>query len=1192
MGCNHWDESEVNDVSCGNSESPIHEVYLDGYEIDLTEVTVDQYKACVADDDACPSVIAEGCSNATPTYLAPGMGQHALNCVTWAQAEAYCGWAGKQLCTEAQWEKAARGGCELYPEGKCKAQARIFPWGNDLPECTLQGDGDAVFDNCYDGPQAVAEHLDADSPYGMHDMAGNVGEWVKDWYGYQYYFSSPYYNPEAGWNQWVTGIFRGGGYNDSYQALRVSWRGPHGRDSQLPNVGIRCCAIAPDCVSDCAGKNCGSDGCGGTCGDQSGDCLQPQDECMGGVCVCVADCEGKDCGDDGCGGSCGVCPGPQDDCVDGECICDPHCVGKDCGSDGCEGTCGECVEGQVCTDDECLYDCGDGLCLGDETCFECPADCGKCCGNGAVDPEEQCDDGNGVDWDGCTECEITELQVNTFTAGPQQRPAVATLKDGGFVVVWQSKGQDVGEPQPGYGVIARIYNTDGSPRVDEFSANVTESLGQENPAIAALATGGFVVVWTDMSGAFDTSSHGIVARRFSSAGAPASGEFQVNTTWPGSQLHPNVAAFSDGGFMGIWLTQGGQEQYLHGQRFDSSGVLVGPEFDLAGGVVTPGGWPSIAVGPSDDFVATWFQNSEQVVRARRFEQSGAYLGEVFDVSDANATGNQQPDVAYADTGQFLVAWSRHDAGTGWDIKASLFSPTAVPAWGQIDLTETSANNQSNPAVAFLSPTQFVTAWDSANQDGSPDASVFFRIVGTDQEPVTGELPVNTLVAGNQHRPAVSALDGGRFVVAYEGCGAQDGEECGIFARIFDSAGAPLYPCDCPKENQWCNLGECSCVGDVCGDGCCADNGVCIIGQCCTPDCVGNECGDDGCGGDCGLCGPQEVCSVGQCACAHEICADTCCAEEEVCFGDACCLPDCAGKECGDDLCGGSCGACGDLESCNNSVGACVAKMVDVPEGEFWMGCNSCAGSTVADTQCTASEQSYHEVHLTDYKIDISEVTADQYEVCFSAEGCAPVSNPAVNCTWQKQGKGDHPINCVTLDMAAQYCQWAGKSLCTEAQWEKGARGGCEKNGGPANCKADSRKFPWGNDQPSCTLAAIQSCDGYTQTVCSVSPDGDSPYGLCDMAGNVFEWVADKYQKDYYCDGDAATGDEYCPNCGPWPGSPTAWSDPMGPAGGTENVTRGGSVEYASAHHHRVSYRSSNSSSAEVPHIGFRCCSID
>ena len=185
--------------------------------------------------------------------------------------------------------------------------------------------------------------------------------------------------------------------------------------------------------------------------------------------------------------------------------------------------------------------------------------------------------------------------------------------------------------------------------------------------------------------------------------------------------------------------------------------------------------------------------------------------------------------------------------------------------------------------------------------------------------------------------------------------------------------------------------------------------------------------------------------------------------------------------------------------------------------------------------------------------------------------------------------GDHPINYVNWSQAYDYCLWAGKELCTEAQWEKGARGGCEHNGGASSCKAQSRKYPWGNEAPTCDLAVKSGCAGDTQPACSRSPDGDSPYGLCDMAGNVWEWTADWYQKDYYCDGDAATGDVNCTECGSWPGSPAAWSNPFCIISGSARVSRGGGFVGDFYDFLRVSYRDFVAPSYSYGYLGFRCC---
>ena len=139
-----------------------------------------------------------------------------------------------------------------------------------------------------------------------------------------------------------------------------------------------------ECVPDCSGKDCGDNGCGGSCGT----CPEGV-PCEDGVCACVPACSGKECGDDGCGGSCGTCPMVAPDCVDGFCQlpCDPACDGKDCGDNGCGGSCGECEPGFICEESVCVVceaQC-EGLECGDDGCG---GSCGEC-----ADPFATCEAG-------------------------------------------------------------------------------------------------------------------------------------------------------------------------------------------------------------------------------------------------------------------------------------------------------------------------------------------------------------------------------------------------------------------------------------------------------------------------------------------------------------------------------------------------------------------------------------------------------------------------------------------------------------------------------------------------------------------------------------------------------------------------------------------------------------------------------
>ena len=174
-------------------------------------------------------------------------------------------------------------------------------------------------------------------------------------------------------------------------------------------------------------------------------------------------------------------------------------------------------------------------------------------------------------------------------------------------------------------------------------------------------------------------------------------------------------------------------------------------------------------------------------------------------------------------------------------------------------------------------------------------------------------------------------------------------------------------------------------------------------------------------------------------------------------------------------------------------------MIAIPAGEFWMGCNE-----KADTQCEDDEKPGREVYLDTYSIDKYEVTMANYQRCVEAGTCTDKGLTQYDaCNWDEKDKNNYPINCVDWDQAQTYCRWAGKRLPTEAEWEKAARG-----------EKDRRIYPWGE-----SWEAKNANAGSSGTVAVGSyTAGVSPYGVHDMAGNVWEWVQDWYAADYYRSG--------------------------------------------------------------------------
>lgn len=239
-------------------------------------------------------------------------------------------------------------------------------------------------------------------------------------------------------------------------------------------------------------------------------------------------------------------------------------------------------------------------------------------------------------------------------------------------------------------------------------------------------------------------------------------------------------------------------------------------------------------------------------------------------------------------------------------------------------------------------------------------------------------------------------------------------------------------------------------------------------------------------------------------------------------------------------------------------------VIRIPAGSFNMG-----------SEEYSNEMPVHKVVLKEYCIDKHLVTNDRFRKFVNEAGYKTDAEKEdygrvrigsrwkriSGANWQRpdgftpiDGKEDHPVVQISYNDAAAYCKWAEKRLPTEAEWEKAARG------------RDENKFPWDNSEPDDTIANYDNLIGDTTPVDKYSK-GQSPYGLYDMAGNVYQWVSDWYGKNYYNE------------------SPP--ENPQGPEKGSERVVRGGSFIESSE-----SLRSTSRDRYEPNYrsylFGFRC----
>lgn len=247
----------------GGFDAPEHNVTLSGYWMYQTKVTNRMYAQCVG----VGSCTAPAQELGGPVYSNPEYANHPVVGVTWDQAQAYCSWAQGRLPTEAEWEKAARG-----------IQANLYPWGNDEPACDLLN-----FTYCIGHTTEVNAYPDGASPYGILDLAGNLFEWVSDWYGETYYTEAPLTNP-TGPDSGNYRVIRGSSFESDPNQVEAAIRHFGATVYHSRDLGFRCVVSEPKPLA----PFCQLSAYVPTGVATSGECQLPETEVRGQYCVAGA----------------------------------------------------------------------------------------------------------------------------------------------------------------------------------------------------------------------------------------------------------------------------------------------------------------------------------------------------------------------------------------------------------------------------------------------------------------------------------------------------------------------------------------------------------------------------------------------------------------------------------------------------------------------------------------------------------------------------------------------------------------------------------------------------------------------------------------------------------------------------------------------------------------------------------------
>lgn len=361
----------------------------------------------------------------------------------------------------------------------------------------------------------------------------------------------------------------------------------------------------------------------------------------------------------------------------------------------------------------------------------------------------------------------SDFRVNSYTSGDQNWGSndrlghgVAVAPNGDFLVSWNS-AQDV-DNASFIDIYAQRYSSNGAPAGTEFQVNTFQNIfapSHHGPDVAADGQGNFIVVYSGFGPGLTVESVG--GQRYSSDGSPLGTEFYI-ASQHGSAYGPVVAADADGDFIVVWNAPGqfGVGTGIYAQRFDSTGAPQGTELPVSSAFARA----SVAADADGNFIVTWPFNS---IFARRFASDGMPLGTQFQVSTYVTSGlvDINPQIASTANGDFVVVWENANGQDGivGGIFGQRYSNDGEPAGTEFQVNTYTGGYQSLPDITMDGGGNFLVTWATFPIGGTTGPSgIVAQSYDSGGTPAGSELPIT--VGG--HRHATASAPNGDFVTAY------------------------------------------------------------------------------------------------------------------------------------------------------------------------------------------------------------------------------------------------------------------------------------------------------------------------------------------------------------------------------------------------------------------------------------------
>ena len=413
-----------------------------------------------------------------------------------------------------------------------------------------------------------------------------------------------------------------------------------------------------------------------------------------------------------------------------------------------------------------------------------------------------------------------EFPVNSESILDQAFARIDANDAGRFVITWHSQGVDANR----YAIAARVFNAPATPAGLEFQVNATETGDQIYPDVAVFSDGGFVITWC--STGVDGDGYGIVAQLFDTSANKIGSEITVNSSVTGAQYSPVVTSDGQDRFVIAWVSTDtdGDGEGIFGQRFDADGTPLGGEFQVNTYTTGEQSAPTISADNAGAFAVAWQSweqdTSDYGIYYRLYDENGNPQGNDFRVNIYTPFEQSWPDLKMVPAGDFCAVWQSSQLdGSDYGVVANLFDSAGTHQLGvEFVVNSEPVDDQQYASIDSADGVTWIAVWQSRNQD-SGGHGVYAQRFDTTGAAIGVEARINAFVEGDQRFPQVAALPSGAYLVVWDSqqVGSNDYD---IVARYI----APcIYETDCSdglycNGEEFCNEGMCALGEDPCDDG--------------------------------------------------------------------------------------------------------------------------------------------------------------------------------------------------------------------------------------------------------------------------------------------------------------------------------------------------------------------------------------